>query len=107
MNTAVAETRKPIQQDLRHALPRWMLVLVVITLIPQLIMFPPAGRGFWYIPGLVLMGLVDGAFGGVLFVVMQRWWNPNDSRVARLRNSVVAWIIVAVGSLWVNFAISS
>jgi hypothetical protein len=47
MNTAVAETRKPIQQDLRHALPRWMLVLVVITLIPQLIMFPPAGRGFW------------------------------------------------------------
>jgi heme/copper-type cytochrome/quinol oxidase subunit 4 len=107
MNTAVAETRKPIQQDLRHALPRWMLVLVVITLIPQLIMFPPAGRGFWYIPGLVLMGLVDGAFGGVLFVVMQRRWNPNDSRVARLRNSVVAWIIVAVGSLWVNFAISS
>ena len=67
MNTAVARTRRPIQQELRYYVPRWMLVLVVITLIPQLIMFPPAGRGFWYIPGLVLMGLVDGAFGGVLF----------------------------------------
>jgi hypothetical protein len=107
MNTAVARTRKPIQQELRYYVPRWMLVLVVITLIPQLILFPPAGRGFWYIPGLVLMGLVEGAVGGLLFVGMQHWWNPRDSRVVRIRNSVAAWIIVGVGSLWVNFAISS
>jgi hypothetical protein len=60
VNVAVAQTRKPIQQELRYYLPRWMLVLVVITLIPQLILFRPAGRGFWYIPGLVLMGIVEG-----------------------------------------------
>jgi heme/copper-type cytochrome/quinol oxidase subunit 4 len=107
MNTAIAETRKPIQQEIRYYLPRWMAILVVITLIPQLIMFPPAGRGFWYIPGLVLMGLVEGALGGLLFVCMQRWWNPRDSRVVRIRNSVAAWIIVAVGSLWVMTAIFS
>jgi hypothetical protein len=107
MNTAVAETQKPFRQDLRYTLPRWMAILVVITLIPQLIMFPPAGRGLWYIPGLVLMGLVEGAFGGLLFVCMQRWWNPRDSRVVRIRNSVAAWIIVAVISLWVMTAIYS
>jgi len=101
MGAAVAQTRKPIQRELRYYLPRWMAILVVITLIPQLIMFPPAGRGLWYIPGLVLMGLLEGAFGGLLFVCMQRWWNPRDSRVVRIRNSVAAWIIVAVGSLWV------
>jgi heme/copper-type cytochrome/quinol oxidase subunit 4 len=106
MNTAVAQTRKPIQQELRYYVPRWMLVLLVITLVPQLIMFPPAGRGFWYMPGLVLMVLVAGAFGGLLFVSMQRWSNPKNSRVVRLRNSVVAWILVAVGSLWVMTAIS-
>jgi len=107
MNSAVAQTRKPIQQELRYYLPRWMIVLVVITLIPQLIMFPPMGRGLWYIPGLVLMGLLDGAFGGLLFVCMQRWWNPRDSRVVRIRNSVAAWIIVAAVSLWVMTAIYS
>jgi heme/copper-type cytochrome/quinol oxidase subunit 4 len=105
MNATIAQTRKPIQQELRYYLPRWMLALLVITLIPQLIMFPPAGRGLWYIPGLVLMGLVEGAFGGLIFVGMQRWWNPRDSRVVRIRNSVVAWILVAVGSLWVMTAI--
>jgi hypothetical protein len=65
MSTAVAQIRKPIQQDLRHYLPRWMAVFVVITLIPQLIMVPPVGRGFWYIPGLVFIGLMEGAFGRV------------------------------------------
>ena len=107
MNVAVAQTRKPIQQELRYYLPRWMLVLVVITLIPQLILFRPAGRGFWYIPGLVLMGIVEGAVGGLLFVGMQHWWNPRDSRVVRIRNSVVAWIIVGVGSLWLMTVIYS
>jgi len=96
-----------MQQDLRHYLPRWMAILVVITLVSQLIMFPPEAYGFWYIPGLVLMGLVEGAFGGLLFVCMQRWWNPKDSRVVRIRNSVAAWIIVAVVSLWVMTAIYS
>jgi hypothetical protein len=35
MNAAVAETQKPIQQELRYHLPRWMVVFVVIALIPQ------------------------------------------------------------------------
>ena len=48
MHTALAETRAPIQKALRYYLPRWMAALVVITLIEQLAMFPPAGRGFWY-----------------------------------------------------------
>jgi hypothetical protein len=107
MNAAVAQTRKPIQHELRYYVPRWMLVLLVVTLIPQLIMFPPAGRGLWYIPGLVLMGLVEGAFGGLLFVCMQRWWNPRDRRVARIRNYVAACIFVGVGSLWAMTAIYS
>src|ERR1700733_5102451 len=57
--------------------------------------------------GLGSHGPRGGAVGGLLFVGMQHWWNPRDSRVVRIRNSVVAWIIVGVGSLWVNFAISS
>jgi hypothetical protein len=37
MNTAVAaQTRKPIQQDLRYQLPRWMVVFVVIALTQEL-----------------------------------------------------------------------
>jgi hypothetical protein len=106
MNTAVAQTQKPFQQDLRYYLPRWMIIFVVITLIPDLMMFPPTGRGIWYIPGLVLIGLLEGAAGGLLFVGMQHWWNPRDSRVVRIRNRMAAMIIVAVGSLWVNFTIS-
>jgi len=107
VNVAVARTRKPIQHELRYYLPRWMVLLVVITLIPQLIMFPPAGRGFWYIPNLVLAGILEGAFGALLFVLMERWWNPKDSRIVRIRNSVAAWIIIGVGSLWVMTAIYS
>jgi hypothetical protein len=64
-----------------------------------------AGRGFWYIPNLVLIGLIEGAFGGLVFVGLQRWLNPKDSRVARIRNSVLAWILVAVGGLWMMTAI--
>jgi hypothetical protein len=107
MNTAVAQTRKPIHQDLRYTLPRWMAAFVVITLIEQLAMFPPAGRGFWYIPNLVFFGLIEGAFGGLVFVFLERWWNPKDSRVVRIRNYVAAGIVVGVGSLWVMTAIFS
>jgi hypothetical protein len=57
---------------LRYYLPRWMAAFVVITLIEQLAMFPPAGRGFWYIPNLVFFGLIEGAFGGLVFVGLQR-----------------------------------
>lgn len=100
MNTAVVQSRKPFSQDLRYYVPRWMAVLVAMTLIPDLMMYPPTGRGIWYIPGLILIGLVEGAVGAFIFVGLQRWSNPKDNRVARLRNSVVAWILVAVGSLW-------
>jgi hypothetical protein len=106
MNTQITEGPKPIRQDLRYYLTRWMAVFVVITLIPQLIMFPPAGRG-WNIPSLVVIGLVEGAFGGLVFVCLQRWWNPKDSRIVRIRNYVAAGIIVGVGSLWVMTAIYS
>ena len=64
--------------------------LVAITLVPQLIMFPPAGRDIWYVSSLVLIGLGEGAFGGFLFVGLQRWWNPRNSRVIRIRNYVAA-----------------
>ena len=105
MNTAVAQSPKPIDQDLRYWLPRWMAAFVVITLVPQLIMSPPAGRGFWYIPNLVLIGLLEGAFGGLVFVGLQRWWNPGDSRARRIRNYLFAGIIVGVGSLLAMTAI--
>jgi hypothetical protein len=107
MNTSVARSQRPFPQDLRYYLRRWMIVFVVITVVPGLIMFPPAGRGIWYIPGLVVMGLLEGAVGGLLFVGMQHRWNPRDSRVVRIRNRIAAMIIVAVGSLWVNFTIPS
>jgi hypothetical protein len=42
MNVAVAQTPKPIQQDLRYTLPPWMAAFVVFTLVPQLTMLPPA-----------------------------------------------------------------
>ena len=105
MNATVSEASKPLQQDLRYALPRWMAAFVVITLIEQLAMFPPTGRGLWYVPSLVVIGLVEGAFAGLVFVCLQRWWNPRDSRVMRLRNYVAAGIVVAVGSLWAMTAI--
>jgi xanthine/uracil permease len=107
MNAAAAQTPKPIQQDRRYDLPRWMLVFVVITLIPQAIMFPPAERGLWYIPSLVLIGLLEGAFGCLLFVGLQHWWNPRESRVARIRNYVAATIVIGVGSLFAMTAIYS
>jgi hypothetical protein len=107
MNVAVAQTPKPTQQDLRYTLPPWMAAFVVFTLVPQLTMLPPAGRGFWYMPGLVLMGLVEGAFGGLVFVCLQRWRNPKDGRTTRIRNYLFAGIIVGVGSLLVMTAIYS
>ena len=105
MNTAVANTRKPIQQQLRYYVPRWMVAFLAITVIPDLVMSPPAGRGPWTISGLVLIGLLEGAFGGLVFVCLQRWWNPKDSRAVRIRNYLAAGIIVGVGSLWVMTAI--
>lgn len=105
VNNSAAETQSSFQQDLCYYLPRWMGVFVVVTLVPQLMMFPPMVRGFWYLPGLVLMGLVEGAFGGLLFVGMQRWWNPRDSRVVRIKNYVAAIMVVGVGSLFAMTAI--
>ena len=107
MNTAVVQSRKPFRQDLRFYVPRWMAVVVVITLIQQLTTATANEQSFWSIPGLVLIGLLEGAFGAAVFVGLQRWWNPKNSRVVRLRNSVLAWILVAVGSLWVMTAIYS
>ena len=100
MNTAVTGTRKPFQEDLRYTLPRWMVVFVVIALIQELTTFPPTGWGLWTIPGLILIGLLEGAFGGLVFVGLQRWWNPKDIRPRRIRNYLFASIIVGVGSLW-------
>lgn len=105
MNTVVLQSRKSFKQDLRYYLPRWMAVLVVVTLIEQLAMYPPAGRGLWYIPGLVLAGLIEGGFGGLVFVGLQRWWNPKDSRVVRIRNYVAATVIVGVSGLWMMTAL--
>jgi hypothetical protein len=70
-------------------------------------MFPPTGRGLWYIPGLVLAGLLDGTFAGLVFVGLQRLWNPNDRRVVRLRNYVAAVMMVGVGGLLAMTAINS
>ena len=106
MNTAVVQSPRPIKQDLRYYLPRWIAALVVITFIEQLAMFPPTGRGLWYIPSLVLAGVLDGTFGGLVFVGLQRLWNPSDRRVVRLRNYVAAVMIVGVGSLLVMMAIN-
>jgi hypothetical protein len=100
VNVAVAEARKPIQQDLLYQLPRWMVVFVIITLVPQVMMFPPAGRSLWYLPSLVFIGLCAGAVGGLLLVGLQRWWNPRDRRVFRIRNYVAALMVVGVGSLF-------
>jgi hypothetical protein len=107
MNTPLTEGPKPIQQDLRHTLPRWMAVFVVITLIQELTTLPPTGWGLWTMPRLVLIGLLEGAVGGLVFVGMQRWWNPKDNRPRRIRNYLFATIIVGVSGLWVMTAIYS
>ena len=106
MNAAVVQSAKRSKQDLRYYLPRWIAALVVITLIEQMAMFPPTGRGLWYIPSLVLAGVLDGTFGGLVFVGLQRLWNPRDSRVVRLRNYFAAVMIVGIGSLLVTIAIN-
>ena len=98
------QTRKPFQQDLRYSLPRWMVAFVVIALIQELTTPLPMDRGLWTIPSLVLIGLIEGAFGGLVFVGLQRL-NPRDSRVARIRNYVAAVMVVGVGSLWAMTAI--
>jgi hypothetical protein len=102
---SIAETRKPLQEDLRYYLPRWIAVFVVITLTQELVMSPSKPQGLWTIPSLVLIGLLEGAIGGLLFVGLQRWWNPRDSRVVRIRNYVAALMIVGVGSLFAMTAI--
>jgi hypothetical protein len=104
VNTAVAQDRKTFWQDLHYYVPRWMAALVVFALIQEL-MFPSSGRG-WNIP-LLVVGLFEGAFGGLVFVCMQRWWNPKDSRVLRIRNYLAAGILVGAGSLFVMTAIYS
>ena len=107
MQVAVVQVSKSIRQDLRYYLPRWIGVFVVIALIQELTTFPPTGWGLWTIPGLILIGLLEGAFGGLVFVGLQRWWNPGDSRARRIRNYLFAGIIVGVGSLVAMTAIYS
>jgi xanthine/uracil permease len=107
MNAAVAQTPKALQKDLRYYLPRWMAAFLVVTLIEQLAMFPSTGRSLWYIPSLVLAGLFEGTFAGLVFIGLQRVWNPADRRVVRIRNYVAAVMIVGVGSLLVMTAINS
>lgn len=46
MNAAAAHNSQPFLQDLRHYLPRWMIVLVVITIIQDLMTSPATSRGF-------------------------------------------------------------
>lgn len=100
MNATVAQTRKLFQQDLRYQLPRWMVVFVVIALIQELTTIPATGWGLWTIPALIVIGASEGAFGGLVFVGLQRWWNPRDSRPRWIRNYLFAAIIVGVGSLF-------
>jgi H+/Cl- antiporter ClcA len=82
-----------------------MAVFVVIALIQELPTLPPTGWGLWTISGLIVIGLVEGAFGGLVFVGLQRWWNPGDSRPRRIRSYLLAGIIVGVGSLFAMTAI--
>jgi hypothetical protein len=82
-----------------------MVVFVVIAVIQELTTFPPTGWGLWTIPGLILIGLLEGAFGGLVFVGLQRWWNPGDRRSGRIRNYVFAIMAVGVGSLFMMTAI--
>jgi len=105
MSAAVAQTRKHFQQDLRYCVPRWMAVFVIITLIQELVMSPPKLQVIWTIPSLVLICLLEGAIGGLLFVALQRWWNPRDSRVVQIRNYVAAIMVVGVGRLFAMTAI--
>jgi len=107
MNAAVGESRKPVQQDAGYYLPRWIAVFVAITLIPQGIMVPPTVKDIWYTPSLIFIGICEGTLGGLLFVGLQRWWNPRDSRVVRIRNYVAAGTSVGVGSLLATTAIYS
>jgi hypothetical protein len=79
VNAAVAQTPKPLQQDLRYYLPRWMAVFVAITLIPQLLMFSPGGRGVWYIPSLVVIGLWKGRSGGWCTLACSAGGIPNTA----------------------------
>jgi hypothetical protein len=61
----------------------------------------------WSFLTSVASGLVDGAAGGSIFVVLQRWWNPKDTRVMRLRNYLIAIMFVGVASLFAMTAINS
>jgi hypothetical protein len=99
MNAAVTQRPKPIRQDLRYYVPRWMVFFLAITLIQELTTLPPIGHGLWSIPNLILIGLSEGAFGGLLFVGLERWWNPRDCRAIRIRNCLLAVMAVGVGSL--------
>jgi H+/Cl- antiporter ClcA len=105
VNATITQTRKPFRQDLRYTLPGWMVVFVVIALVQELTATRPTGWGLWTIPGLIVIGLLQGAFGGLVFVGLQRWWNPGDSRPSRLRNYLLVGIIVGVGSLFAMTAI--
>jgi hypothetical protein len=105
VTATITQTRKPFRQALRYYLPRWMVVFVVIAFLQELTASPSIARGFWTIPGLIVIGLLEGAVGGLVFVGLQRWWNPGDRRPRRIRNYLFAAIIVGVGSLFAMTAI--
>jgi H+/Cl- antiporter ClcA len=105
VNATIPQPRQPFRRDLRNYLPRWMVVFVVIAVVQELTTLPSTGWGLWTVPGLILIGLLEGAFGGLVFVGLQRWWNPGDSRPRRIRNYLFAGIIVGVGSLLAMTAI--
>ncbi len=98
MNRAVAETRKAVQQNLGYHVPRWIVVFLALTFIQELTT-TQTGHSLWHIPSVLLVGLLEGAFGGLVFVGLQRWLNPRDSGAKRIRNYFVAIMAVGVGSL--------
>jgi hypothetical protein len=45
-----------------------------------------------------IAGLLNGTFAGLVFVGLQRLWNPSDGRVVRLRNYFAAVMIVGLAA---------
>jgi hypothetical protein len=105
MNIALAATQKPVLQDLRYYVPRWMIVFLAITFIQELTTLPPVGQGLGHMLSALLIGLSEGAFGGLFFVGLQRWLNPQNTGAKRIRNYFVAIMTVGVASLFALAAV--
>ena len=96
MNTA--DLKKPLAQDLRYYLPRWLVFGVVAGLLSAAATPTVATEHVNWFGGLVF-GAAYGLLSGLAFVGLQRFSNLDGSRFKWWLNALVSTIAARL-ALW-------